>query len=237
MPAIADLWFSPTPGFVDLTVESNRRNFLSVAGGAQNLGADGSAPFGVTPPVFLTSSGTPASFATNNGRGGALTASGGTLAAGASNPAGSSQTIIKTQPVSPGSGVLGDYQNGNLYAFNPKTLTDNGTQRRWLRRWRALPQGSEVAKRFSSLVIDMQTGAGVPPGTNPQVVLRWSDDGGKTWSNERIQPVGQSGSTAATVKFNRLGSTRRFGGSDRIFELSSSDPFMVAILDADVDAS
>jgi hypothetical protein len=83
----------------------------------------------------------------------------------------------------------------------------------------------------------METGINVPAGTTPQIVLRWSDDGGNTWSDERIVEVGAKGQTATTVKFNRLGSTRRFGGSDRIFELSSSDPFMVAILDADVDAS
>lgn len=234
---VADLWFGQTAGFVDFTVASNRRNFISSAGGAQSLGSDGSAPFGVAPPVFLSNSGMPASFASNAGRGGAFVVSGGILSAGASNPPPSSQTTTTTQQNSPGDGVLGDYASGNLYAFNPKKLTDNGTQRRWLRRWRAVEKASMAAQRFGSLAIQVQTGVGVPDGADPQVILRWSDDGGKTWSHERILAVGQLGDTAATIKFNRLGATRRFGGSDRIFELSSSDPFLTAIIDAEVDLS
>ena len=164
--------------------------------------------------------------------GGAFAVSGGTLTSGASNPPPASQTTTTTAPWSSGAGVLGDSLTGNLYAFNPATFTDNGTQRRWLRRWRALPQGSPAAKRFAHLVVDMQTGAGVPEGTVAQCMLRWSDDGGATWSDARIVAVGPLGATKQTVKFNRLGSTRRFGGSDRIFELSSSESFMLAILDA-----
>jgi hypothetical protein len=141
------------------------------------------------------------------------------------------------QPNSPGQGVLGDYRNGNLYAFNPATLTDNGTQRKWVRRWRALPQGSMMAIKFSSLAINVQTGLGVPPDANPQLVLRWSDDGGDTWSDERKLAAGKTGQTTRVIKFNRLGMTRRNIGTDRIFELSSTDPFLVAILDAEVDAS
>lgn len=235
MATLADLFFSVVPGFVDLTVTSNRRNFVSPNGGAQNLGPTGQRPFGVGPVVFLTSDGTPATFADNNGRGGPFVISSGTLTAGGTNPPGSTIITTTTEPFSPGQGVLGDYLTGNLYAFNPATYTDNGTQRRWLRRWRALPQATIQAVRFAWLNIVFQTGAGAPDGTNPQVVLRWSDDGGHTYSDERIVPIGPLGETSFTVKFNRLGMTRRFSGSDRIFEISSSDPFKIAILDAEVD--
>ncbi len=232
---VAELWFSSTPGFVDFTVQSNRRNFISAAGGAQNLGASGQNPFGITPPVFLSSNGTPSTFAANNGRGGAFTNLGTLLVNGATDPPPSSSTVVTSTPTSPGQGVLGDYLTGNLYAFNEATYTDNGTPRKWMRRWRAVPPDTFNAVKYSYLAIDMETGAGVPNGANPQVVLRWSDDGGHTWSNQRIYPVGPLGATSFTVKFNRLGMTRRFAGSDRIFELSSSDPFKVAIIDAEVD--
>ncbi len=134
-------------------------------------------------------------------------------------------------------GLLGDYLTGNLYAFNPQTLTDNGTQRKWLRRWRALDKTTMAAVTYRWLAIKMQTGIDVPESVQPQVVLRWSDDDGRSWSNERILPVGQLGQTVQLVKFNRLGATRRFKGSDRLFEISSADPYMTAILDAEVDAS
>ena len=233
---LAELWLATTSGFVDLSVESNRRKFISVAGGTTNLGTSGQNPFGVTPPVYLSSDGNPPSFATNNGRGGAFIISAGTLTDGG-HPPGSTSSMTSLVAPTPGKGLLGDYRNGNLYAFNPATLTDNGTQRKWVRRWRALAGNSFATIKFDFLAIDMQTGIGVPEGTNPQLVLRWSDDGGHTWGPERFVPAGRLGETKKTIKFNRLGSTRRFSGSTRIYELSSTDPFSVVLLDAEVDAS
>ncbi len=66
-------------------------------------------------------------------------------------------------------------------------------------------------------------------------MLRWSDDGGATWSDIRIQAVGKLGETTHVVKFNRLGSTRRNNGLDRIFELSSSSVFPARIIGADLE--
>ena len=57
------------------------------------------APFGVAPPVYLSRRGAPATFAANNGRGGAFIISGGTLAAGGSAPPGSSSST--TTPSTP----------------------------------------------------------------------------------------------------------------------------------------
>lgn len=234
---LAELWFSNTAGFVDLTSVANRRKFISVTGGAQNLGVNGELPFGTSPVVFLTNTGVPSSFALNNGRGGPFAQIGGALTHGATDPPSTSISVTMPGAVVKGQGVLGDYLTGNLYAFNTATYLDNGSKRKWVRRWRALPQASPAADRFSYLAIVMETGVGVPQNSNPQMVLRWSDDGGKTWSSGRIIPVGRSGETAFTVKVNRLGSTRRFGGSDRLFELSSTDPFRVALLDADLEVS
>jgi probable HAF family extracellular repeat protein len=233
---VAELWFGPTSSFVDLTAVANRRKFISSSGGAQNLGIDGSLPFLVAPPVFLSRQGadSPAEFAANRGRGGPFNISGGTLSNGVSNPPGTFATVVTATAVAPGQGVLGDYRNGNLYIFNPAQYTDNGTQRKWIRRWRALAKTTNRAVSYGYLVITMETGAGIAPGFNPSLVLKWSDDGGHTWSDERILQIGPLGSTAVDVKFNRLGSTRRYSGSDRIFELSSTDAFKVAIMDAEV---
>ena len=133
-----------------------------------------------------------------------------------------------------GKNVVGDYRNGNIYAFNQNTLTDNGTPKKWVRTWRAVKDPVYVPMTFSALQIDMQTGINIPPGTSPLAVLRWSDDGCHTWSNERFMPVGAVGQTAQRVIFKRLGSTRLNSGLDRVFELSSSDAFPVAIINADL---
>ena len=233
---LADLFFAPTPNFVDFTEQANRRQFIAVNGGAQNLKADGSGPYANTPPVFLSLEGTalPNTFAQNKGRGGNFNLTGPDLTAGPSNPPATSFTVDTAPGTVPFSGILGDYLNGNIYVFNPDTFTDNGTKRKWVRRWRALPGDTNSAITFSYLAISMETGTLVPPGTNPQMVLRWSDDGGKTWAGNRIIPVGANGETAFTVKANRLGSTARFGGSTRIFELSSTDPFKVSLISAEV---
>lgn len=134
-----------------------------------------------------------------------------------------------------GRNIVGDYRTGKLYAFNLDTNTDAGAVRKWLRSWRALPKPSDQPTRFSSLRIDMETGMGVADGAAPQCVLRWSDDGGHRWSAPRIQAVGPTGATAQRVKFNRLGSTRRNTGLDRIFELSSTDAFKVALIGAELE--
>lgn len=137
-----------------------------------------------------------------------------------------------------GLNLIGDYQNGNIYAYNLNTLLDNNMTRKWLRSWRALAKPSENPVTFNSLRIDMETGASaVPIGTNPQVNLRWSDDGGHNWSNYRQMPAGPPGKTAQRVKFNRLGSTRRNSGLDRIFELSATDAFKVALIGAELEAA
>lgn len=128
--------------------------------------------------------------------------------------------------------TVGDYRNGNIYAFNVNTQTDNGAQRKWVRSWRAFPQPVDKPVRFPPLYIDMETGIGVPDGTNPQVVLEWSDDGGHNWSDQYFRPAGKTGKTAHRVKFTRLGSTRRSHGLDRIFRLSSTDQFTVSLIGA-----
>lgn len=234
---LADLFFAATPSFVDFTSVANRRQFINVNGGAQNIKPDGSGPYAVTPPAFLSLEGVapnPNTFAINKGRGGNFTLTGPDLTAGATNPPSTEFTVTTPVGTVPFTGVLGDYQNGNIYAFNPKTLTDNGAPRRWVRRWRALPGDTTSAVSFSYLNLNLETGTEIPPGSNPQLVLRWSDDGGKTWSGNRIIAVGAEGETAFTVKANRLGSTSRFSASTRIFELSSTDPFKVSIISAEV---
>ena len=133
-----------------------------------------------------------------------------------------------------GLNLVGDYQNGNIYALDPTAQLDNGAQRKWLRTWRALPKAVNMPMRFTALEIQMMTGMQVPAGTTPQCMLRWSDDGGHSWSDQRIAAAGPTGQTAQRVKFNRLGATRRNTGLDRIFELSSTDQFGVALTGAEL---
>jgi len=128
--------------------------------------------------------------------------------------------------------LVGDFASGNLYALDLNNFQDNGKTRKWLRSWRALQKPTLRSTKYHWLAVDLETGIDVPPGSNPQIVLRYSDDGGHNWSSERQTSAGLTGQTDLRVKFNRLGMSRR-GPSDRIFELSGTDPFKVALLSAE----
>jgi hypothetical protein len=64
-------------------------------------------------------------------------------------------------------------------------------------------------------------------GRGPQMVLRWSNDGGHTWSNEHPRDCGEAGDYKARVYWNRLGRSR-----DRVYEITVTDPIPWAIIDA-----
>ena len=64
----------------------------------------------------------------------------------------------------------------------------------------------------------MALGAGLP-GDDPQVMLRLSNDGGKTWISEQWRSAGKMGEYWRRVRWNRLGAARR-----RVFEVSVTDP-------------
>lgn len=130
--------------------------------------------------------------------------------------------------------VVGDYQNGNLYAYDLNTYTDNGAVRKWLRSWRATKGTSLKTLKCNLLEIDCETGVSVASGLNPQFMLRQSFDGGQNWSRERFAPVGKTGQTGFRVQFRRLGMVRRGIQADRIFELSGTDPIKIALLGAEI---
>jgi hypothetical protein len=77
----AELLFQPTVGFVDLSVEANRRKFIATGGTPAWMGSNGALPFDRVPAVYLTTLGPPLDFAENNGTGGGFAPSGPVYAA------------------------------------------------------------------------------------------------------------------------------------------------------------
>jgi hypothetical protein len=68
--------------------------------------------------------------------------------------------------------------------------------------------------------------------TLPQAMLRWSNDGGSTWSREYWVSIGQLGKYRNRAIWRRLGTAR-----DRIFEVSITDPVNAVIISANLKAS
>jgi hypothetical protein len=70
------------------------------------------------------------------------------------------------------------------------------------------------------------------PGYNPEVMLRWSDDGGHTYSNEHWSSLGKIGAYGHRTFWRRLGMTLKL--RDRVYELSGTDPNKIAIMGAEL---
>jgi hypothetical protein len=207
--------------------------------------------------------------------------------------------------------VVGDFQNGNIYALDLDFYKDHDAVQRWLRTWRALPTSANNLKRTAQhtlqldaesggvdptelinvQIIDtttgedfllqedgddilleipgppdvllqedgfellqedgdpivvaettvadgkivLQTGQLVADQLDPQVMLRWSDDGGHTWSNEHWRSMGKAGEWGYRVFWRRLGMTEKL--RDRVYEVSGTDPIQLAIMGAELELS
>lgn len=132
--------------------------------------------------------------------------------------------------------IVGDYNDGRVYAFDLNTYADDDQPQRWLRSWRALPQDQNTLVRTAqhSLQLDAETGVGLNSGQGdaPEAMLRWSDDGGHTWSNEHWSSMGAIGAYGTRTFWRRLGMTDKL--RDRVYEVSGTDPVKIAIVGANL---
>ena len=67
--------------------------------------------------------------------------------------------------------------------------------------------------------------------SDPILVLDWSDNHGRTWSNVRELPMGKIGEYETRLKTERLGSSR-----NRVYRVTISDPVKRVILAAELRA-
>jgi hypothetical protein len=81
----------------------------------------------------------------------------------------------------------------------------------------------------------IETGLPTAIAIDPQVMLRWSDDGGHTWSNEHWRSMGKTGEWGRRVIWRRLGMTLKL--RDRVYEVSATDPIKIAIMGAELNVS
>ena len=118
-------------------------------------------------------------------------------------------------------------------SLDSKTYTDNGVSFPCIRR---APHLTADFKRIfhKSLQIQFQPGVGLSSGqgSDPQAMLRWSDDGGSTYGNERWTTIGEMGAYKNRAIWRCLGHAR-----DRIYEVTVSDPVYRAVISAELDAA
>lgn len=127
--------------------------------------------------------------------------------------------------------MIGDYRNGNIYTLSRDYFLDNGQT---IYRTASTPHINSGRLRavMDRLDIDIKSGIGLTTGqgVDPQLMLRYSDDGGLTWSAQRWENMGRVGEYSRRVRFSQLGMFYQ-----RMFEITLSDPVDCVIIDAYAD--
>jgi hypothetical protein len=116
--------------------------------------------------------------------------------------------------------LVGDDKTGNVYALDPHFYTENGET--FVSRAAAPPLWAEgETATANTLIIGFEPGVGLTTGqgSEPTAMLRWSDDGGRTWSNEHWRNIGPKGKYKQRAKWDRMGQFRT-----RVYEVAISDP-------------
>ena len=157
--------------------------------------------------------------------------------------------------------LVGDWQNGQIYMLDPNTYTDNGGEIRRVRRAPHLvsdfqrqffselqilfqpgvglsgnaigstsPTNAVAGIAVAGLAIAGQSDLATQ-GADPQAMLRWSNDGGSTWSNEHWVSIGVQGRYRNRAIWRRLGQAR-----DRVYEVVVTDPIKAVIVAANLKA-
>lgn len=123
-----------------------------------------------------------------------------------------------------GEHLVGDRELGLIYKLCLDCKDDDGHM---ILRERITPVLNPHAVRiiFSELELIMQTGQN--NNSDPQILLSWSDDRGRTWSTERQASIGKIGEFKKRVIFRRLGQS-----FNRMFRLRLSDAAQFVILGA-----
>jgi hypothetical protein len=124
-----------------------------------------------------------------------------------------------------GKHIVGDWETGYVYQLSAEVFEDDGRE---IQRLRRAPFINNEDKRiyFSQFALAMEVSQGNPAAVEPvtppaepvipQINLRWSDDGGYTWSNYKTMSMGASGAYRTRVIWRRLGQARQ-----RVFEVST----------------
>ena len=124
-----------------------------------------------------------------------------------------------------GKQLVGDNANGKIYYLSPSVYTESGEM---IER---VAQGSVVWDDnrpiiYDQVFLDIEAGVGLAngQGEDPQVMMRYSDDGAKSWSSEKWRSFGKIGEYKVRPTWRRLSQARQ-----RLFEFKITDPVPVKI--------
>jgi hypothetical protein len=122
---------------------------------------------------------------------------------------------------------VGNYLSSVTGYFDQDTYTENGLTQRMA--WTYQPVYGENRRALHRrLEIIMETGVGVVSGqgSDPEMMLDISDDGGKTWRSLPNKKIGAIGQYWKRVHWHALGSARQ-----RVYRGAISDPIKAVLSD------
>jgi hypothetical protein len=125
--------------------------------------------------------------------------------------------------------IVGDWENGNLYSLSLDAYTDNGDILPAIRQAPHFASADNTWSIFDRFWVDIETGVGLPTGqgSDPQVMIEWSDDGGHTFPNQQWVSAGKIGEYRKRAVLRRCGKSR-----DRVWRVSITDPVKRVLIGA-----
>lgn len=120
-----------------------------------------------------------------------------------------------------------DYEEGLVYVLDEDVYTDNGSA--IVRQLITRHQSTGNTSKITQLWLEMEGGVGLVSGqgSDPQVMLQVSRDGGHTWGSEQWRSFGAIGQYKARAVWNSLGCAR-----DWVFKFRITDPVKVVMVGA-----
>ena len=128
--------------------------------------------------------------------------------------------------------MVGDYTNGRIYVLDPAVLTDNGDT---IAREIISPHsfGADDEQGFiGEIRLDLETGLGTATGqgSDPQIMMSISRDGGHSFGTERWTSAGKVGQYRHRARWRRCGRAR-----DMVVKVRITDPIEVNLIRASAD--
>ncbi len=119
-----------------------------------------------------------------------------------------------------GTQYVTDYTTGNIFSLSASKYDDNGAPLFRKARGYHLAENDEYLFH-NELELFFERGTALPTGqgSDPQAMLKWSNNGGRTWSSEHWRSIGLIGEYDRRARWGNLGMAR-----DRVYELNITDP-------------
>lgn len=134
-----------------------------------------------------------------------------------------------------GKWVLGDATGNKLYRLSADAYSESG-QPIVMTIQPPPVHGYPYRMVHNRLYVDAIPGVGLnsaDSNADPMAMLSYSDDGGRTWSTERMVPIGRQGETSARIVARRLGTADQSG---RIYRIKVSADVIKGVQQLSLDA-